>query len=224
MAVRNTFGYTSNQVEEFGDVRFTPIVLSHGPRRHSQLQAAFLRGLNEACALLESIINEIDEYWEGDDQPESTPNMKATREVTANEVFVVHGRDDGAKETVARFLSQLGLNLIVLHEQPNQGRTIMEKFEDYAQVGFAVALLTPDDECKSRDEDAKKRFRARQNVVFELGRSRTCALFKGDLDTPSDYDGVLYIKMDEDGGWKRQLARGLMSAGLYVDASLILGS
>ncbi len=31
---------------------------------------------------------------------------------------------------------------IILHEQPDAGRTIIEKFEDYADVSFAVILYT----------------------------------------------------------------------------------
>src|ERR1035438_10530705 len=60
-------------------------------------------------------------------------------------VFVVHGHDDEAKEKVARFLERLKLEPIILHEQPNEGRTVIEKFEVFADVGFAVVLLTPDD-------------------------------------------------------------------------------
>ena len=48
---------------------------------------------------------------------------------------------------VARFPETLGLEPIILHEQANAGRAIIEKFEDHADdVAFAVVLLTPDDE------------------------------------------------------------------------------
>ena len=70
----------------------------------------------------------------------STPTHQARK------VFVVHGHDGAALQTVARFLEQLGLEPIILSEQPDAGRTIIEKFEAYAsQVSFAVVLLTPDD-------------------------------------------------------------------------------
>jgi hypothetical protein len=48
-------------------------------------------------------------------------------------VFVVHGHDEGAREGVARFLERVGLEAIILHEKPNQGRAIIEKFEVYAR-------------------------------------------------------------------------------------------
>ena len=112
--------------------------------------------------------------------PESGP-PKST-----NQVFVIHGHDESARESVARFLEKLELEPIILHEQPNKGRTIIEKFEDYADVRFAVVLLTPDDVGAVKDRADDLRPRARQNVVFEfgffigkLGRERVCALGEG---------------------------------------------
>lgn len=89
--------------------------------------------------------------------------------IGTHRVFVVHGHDDGTREAVARYISKLGLEPIVLHEQPNQGRTIIEKFEDSSDVSFAVVLFTPDDVGHpfGRPTDAKPR--ARQNVLLELG-------------------------------------------------------
>lgn len=85
-------------------------------------------------------------------------------------IFVVHGHNEAARETVARFLERVGFEPVILHEQPNKGRTIIEKFESYADVGFAVVLLTADD-VGGRDsvEGASLKARARQNVILELG-------------------------------------------------------
>lgn len=139
-------------------------------------------------------------------------------------VFVVHGRDEGTKEAVARYLAQLDLDPIILHEQPNQGMTIIEKFESHADVAFAVALFTPDDVGYPADEPYKARPRARQNVVLELGffaaalgRHRVCVLFKGEIEIPSDYTGVVYIPLDEAGAWRLLVAREIRGAGIDVD-------
>ena len=59
------------------------------------------------------------------------------------DIFLVHGHDDEAKESVARFIEKLGGRAVVLHEQPNAGRTIIEKFEHHSNVAFAIVLLTP---------------------------------------------------------------------------------
>ena len=149
-----------------------------------------------------------------------------------NRVFVVHGRDEAAKHTVARFLEGLGLEPVILQEQPSQGRTVIEKFEDYAQtVGFAVVLGTPDDVGSLADEMDNLQPRMRQNVVLELGyfagalgRKRVCALLKGDVEKPSDYDGVIYIQLDDFGGWRMELAKELNAAGLPVDMNRLLSA
>ena len=184
-------------------------------------------GLESAAALLESMIDEINEYWEDQSGTGSSDN-RGNEQAKTKEIFVVHGRDGGAREEVARFLERLGLKPVVLHEQPDQGRTIIEKFEDFGQVGFAVVLLTPDDTGKQKDDANGLKPRARQNVIFEfgyfigkLGRENVCALVQGDLETPSDYDGVLYIPLDDSGAWKMRLIRELKSAEYDVDANLV---
>ena len=228
VAISHTFGNNTSHAKEFTQVSYIPNVTGWGPDRNRQLQVAHVQGLDHAASVIESMIDEIEEYWGDDDQSVAAASAKASSQETTNEVFVVHGRDDGAKDAVARFLEKLGLQPMILHEQPNKGRTIIEKFEQYAQVGFAVVLLTPDDKCSSRAEEGKNSFRARQNVIFELGyfigrlgRSRTCALFKGDIEIPSDYDGVLYVKMDENGAWQMKLVSELKEAGFQVDANLM---
>ena len=141
----------------------------------------------------------------------------------SNRIFIVHGSDSGLKSEVARTLERLGLEPVILHEQPNKGRTLVEKFEQYADVGFAVVILSPDDEGK-RAGERRARPRARQNVVLELGffwgklgRHRVCALLKSEIERPSDYDGVVYVQYDEAGAWKLKLAKELKDAGYAVD-------
>ena len=55
----------------------------------------------------------------------------------SRKVFLVHGHDEAVKQSVARFLEKLNLEVIILHEQPNKGRTVIEKFEQHSDVGFA---------------------------------------------------------------------------------------
>ncbi|AKB18571.1 TIR domain-containing protein [Methanosarcina sp. WWM596] len=150
-----------------------------------------------------------------------------------NQIFVVHGRDDGMKQAVARTLEKLELKPIVLHEQPNQGRTIFEKFAEYADsVSFAVVLLSPDDIGYRKDQSSEAaKFRARQNVILELGfflgklgRHNVAALFKNDPDFegPSDYDGILYTPFDNSGRWQFDLVRELKAVGYDIDANKLV--
>lgn len=147
-----------------------------------------------------------------------------------NKVFVVHGHDEGPRESVARFLVRLGLEAVILHEQATGGRTIVEKLEHYSDADFAIVLLTPDDigGVKTSTQD-KLQARARQNVILELGffvgklgRKHVCALHKGPLELPSDYLGVVYVSLDDNGGWRLQLAKELRGAGFTVDMNLVI--
>jgi predicted nucleotide-binding protein len=139
----------------------------------------------------------------------------------SRKVFVVHGHDHEAKESVARFLEKLGLLPIILHEGASGGRTTIEKFETYADdVAFSVVLLTPDDELAPR---------ARQHVIMELGyfigklgRMRVCALHAAGVELPSDYQGVRYVEMDPGGIWKAKLAQGLVEAQVPIDLGALL--
>ncbi|WP_347249947.1 nucleotide-binding protein [Zoogloea sp.] len=146
-----------------------------------------------------------------------------------NRVFLVHGHDTGAKESTARFIERLGLEPVILHEQANEGRTIIEKFEAYADVGFAIALMTPDDVGASNRSQDKMLPRARQNVILELGyftgrlgRNKVCALFKPGIEIPSDFHGVLFLELDEPGAWKPKLANEMVRAGMKIDVQALL--
>ncbi|MFW0755900.1 TIR domain-containing protein [Pseudomonas sp. H11T01] len=153
-------------------------------------------------------------------------NLSENNTAFSRRVFVVHGHDEGARETVARFLMQLGFEPIILHEQANQGRTVMEKVEAHGQVGFAVVLLTPDDEGCAKGGTPEPR--ARQNVLLELGyflgrlgRDKVCALKRGTLEIPSDFAGVVWESM-EGSSWKQALGRELEAAGHEIDWNKVM--
>lgn len=143
-------------------------------------------------------------------------------------VFIVHGHDEAPRETVARFITTVGLQPVILHEQANRGMTIPEKLVANGNVGFAIVLLTPDDlgRAKTAKEETP---RARQNVILELGyfvgrlgRDRVCALLKDEIEIPSDYMGVVYTNFDQDGGWKQKLAKELDAAGYEIDWNKVM--
>ncbi|WP_353741368.1 nucleotide-binding protein [Pseudomonas fluorescens] len=140
-------------------------------------------------------------------------------------VFIVHGRDNEAKQEVSRFIESIGLNAIILHEQASGGRTIIEKIEHYSgDADFALVLYTPCDHGRGvHESNVKPKNRARQNVVFEhgylmakLGRENVCALSKGDIETPNDISGVVYVSFDPSGGWKAEVVKELRGCGYVV--------
>ena len=205
------------------------------PRRGVQLSgrqtsgSTYLDRLGAKRRCIESIIERLELYTEP--APEgSAPsgNVAKLGAAQGRKVFVVHGHDEAAREAVARFLERIDLSPVILHEQANQGRTIIEKFELHSDVGFAVVLLTPDDLGKAvaAPELAP---RARQNVVLELGyfvgrlgRNRVCTLKKGAIDIPSDVLGVVWTEMDGAGAWQMALGRELDAAGYSLDWNLVM--
>jgi predicted nucleotide-binding protein len=144
------------------------------------------------------------------------------------QIFIVHGHANDVKEAVGRLLEKVGNHkVVILHEQPSEGRTLIEKFEDHAGVSdTAVVLLTADDVGGVMPNDGAGPDlspRARQNVVFELGffvgrfgRSRVVVLYGKGVELPSDFKGVVYIPLDDD-SWRYKLLQELRSAGLDLD-------
>lgn len=128
--------------------------------------------------------------------------------------FIVHGHDDGVVAELKDFLQNTlrWQEPVVLREQPNRGKTIIEKFEELSgRVDCVFVLLTPDDPGIDLSTDDSRR-RARQNVIFELGffyaqmgrkSGRVIALRKGSLELPSDIQGVVWI----------DIADGIRAAG-----------
>jgi predicted nucleotide-binding protein len=151
-----------------------------------------------------------------------SPTMTGTR--SGRRVFIVHGHAKDTKHAVDSFLLRVGLESVILDQVAGGSKTIIEKFEHEAEAAdFAVVLLTPDDVGAARGVKEQK-LRARQNVIFELGyfagklgRGRVVALKQGDVEIPSDYNGVEYITFDEHDGWKLRLAGNLRLAGLPID-------
>lgn len=146
-------------------------------------------------------------------------------DVFVRKVLLVTGSDEEAKQTVARFIENLGFKVIILDEQPIRGRTQIEKFETYmADVDFVVVLLTPDDVGKPQYEQGAPSPRPSQDAIFGLaacmtkhGRNRVCCLRKGELELPSIITSIEAIPLDPHGGWQPKLNREMEAAGLTAD-------
>lgn len=185
-------------------------------------------GKREAVQVLREAIQWLkDEIT--DAEPEvATEGEPQDRGPLSRKIFVVHGHDDGILNGVARFVDRIGFEPIILREQANQGRTIIEKIEANSDVGFAIVLLTPDD--VGGKVGAAQQPRARQNVLLELGyfigvlgRSRVCTLSTGGgMEIPTDFAGVIWQIYDDAGGWKNALALELQAAGYEIDWNKVM--
>lgn len=154
--------------------------------------------------------------------PDPEPIPTRPGEFNTKQVFIVHGHDEIAKLEMADFVKNLGLEPIILHLQASSGRTIIEKIEHYSNVGFGVVLYTPCD-AGAKVGALASAYRARQNVVFEhgyligkLGRPRVAAIVKGQVETPNDISGVVYIALDTEGQWKDTLTKEMRAVGYAV--------
>jgi predicted nucleotide-binding protein len=219
-----TFGADTLDYKRYSDAGYFDNGLHNYMHRVpiEQVHASLARSKARSIALLEQAIASLEERIR-----EATSNFARKEPINdsasvSREVFVVHGHEDGPREAVARFLEKMDFTPIILHEQANQGRTIIEKFEAHANVGFAIVLLTPDDVGGPRE--GAQQPRARQNVVLELGyfigklgRGHVCAIKSGELEMPSDIIGVVWTPFDNGGAWKAALAKELEAVGHEID-------
>ncbi len=172
----------------------------------------------------ESVINWFKQYGDGYLQKPCTPGQLLDRVHIALQgkprrkpkCFIVHGHDEKTLRDLQQFLRhELAMtDIVVLREQPNLGRTIIEKFEDYAStIDVAFVLLTPDDRANRVSSSRASKMRARQNVIFELGyfygqlrrsAGRTILLYKGKLELPSDITSIAYVDISKGFNKKNQ--------------------
>lgn len=135
-------------------------------------------------------------------------------------VFIVHGHDGELKHAVARTIEKQGIQTVILSEQINGGKTIIEKIEAHSDVGGAICLFTADD-IGQKKIATEGQPRARQNVVFEagyfmgkLGRDRVVFLADSGIELPSDLSGVVYTNT---ANWQVELLKELRAMGYQVD-------
>ncbi len=205
-----------------------PVIMGRHPLDEIMEHRKYLTaGKANAIAMLGEAIKFLEEEIEFADPPAvemAVPAKLAGK--PSNKVFIVHGHDEAARESVARFLKQGDLEPVILHEKANEGRMVLQKFMDSADVGFAVVLLTPDDFGGAKGKEASPR--ARQNVILELGYfigklgpSRVCAMKSGDIELPSDILGIAWTPFDR--GWKMDLWKELKAAGYDVSLEKMVG-
>ena len=176
------------------------------------------------------VLNEVEIFNKNSEflNTEISINTKDKNNMNNNnrDVFIVHGHDENTINKIENLLRKLGLNPIILREQANNGKTIIEKLEDYTNVKYAIVLYTPCDEGRKKGEN-ELNARARQNVVFEhgyligkLGRERVIALVTDDIEKPSDISGIVYIGLS--GMWQQEVLRELRKYWEDLDANKLI--
>ena len=215
LCLSGLYGENSIQFKNFNSRHFSPMVIGGNTDWHKP----YVRDLETTKKEFERYICDFEE--EG-----INTNMGKNR-TSNNKVFIVHGHDGELKEKVARRLEQQGIEAIILSEQVNRGRTIIEKLEAYSDVNVAIILFTQDDLGVAKEEKGNEKYRARQNVVFEagyfmgyLGRENIIMIADENVEIPGDLSGMVYTTRDS---WEFEMLKELNAAGMKVNMNKLLG-
>lgn len=220
--LRTHYGENSKEVVDFGNTHFSLMIYTFNETESDYIEAC-KSGLIKSKAVFEVYLEELKEN-------DVTPDNETTQDnsISKSKVFVVHGHDEALKQEVARIVEKQGLEAIILSEQANHGKTIIEKFEENTDVGAAICLFTGDDYGRAIKDDkgeetklANDRLRARQNVVFEsgyfmgrLGREKVILIANPEIEIPSDLQGVVYTN---DKSWQIDVLKELKEIGYAID-------
>jgi predicted nucleotide-binding protein len=152
-------------------------------------------------------------------------------------VFLVHGHDTAAISDMEAYLTTLGVKTFILSRVGGAAQSLLQKFLSSASdARFAVVILSADDMGASRlqydadgVQDRSLQFRARQNVILELGffygllgwenvfvLHRPADKVFPNFERPSDIEGAVFDSMDSSGGWRESLAQKLVEAGFVL--------
>ena len=165
---------------------------------------------------------------ENADPASNVPSRTNLGTKTLNQILLMYGRDLEAKQVVANYVESLGVHVTTLNENSFVTIDILA-----TETTFVIILLTPDDRVMSESDPQLTRFRAGQNIIYELGffngklgPKRVCALFKSkgeaELELPSDSLRGACIRLDSAGEWKGWLARQMREAGLIIKSENII--
>ncbi|MBR3482515.1 MAG: nucleotide-binding protein [Neisseriaceae bacterium] len=214
--LEDKFGKDSTETKFFDNTYFEPIDI-FGNSPHSQYISYCKKGIEETQVILQTYLEEMEENQNSLNENKDNLNMDLTK------VFIVHGHNGEIKQKVARLLEKQNIQPIILDEQVNEGKTIIEKFEQNSNVGAAICLFTADDTGKANKEKDDKP-RARQNVVLEtgffmgkLGRERIVIIAENGIELPSDMQGVVYINDN----WEFGMLKELKNMSFEIDLNKI---
>jgi predicted nucleotide-binding protein with TIR-like domain len=174
------------------------------------------RDIEFSLTRLRSLLDRLPLFIEAPGIVNQTPSVRPQ----GSDVFIVHGHG-GREDSVALVVVRVGLTPVILRDELHRGSTtLIEKLEREAKrCGYAVVIVTGDDEGRKVGSHDKLKLRARQNVVLELGyfvallgRENVTILHDPAVDIPSDFNGVGYYPLDEAEAWKGRLAGELQHA------------
>lgn len=210
------YGENSFEHKKFTDTYFTSLVWGDNDIDDMRLSIqSCADGLRSCKAAFEIYLEDIE-----DEENHFIAAKTTTHETSFDKVFIVHGHDGELKQSVARLIEKQSLNAVILSEQANKGKTIIEKFEENSDVSGAICLFTADDFGRAKN-DSTELPRARQNVVFEAGyfmgklsRSRVVIIAEKGVELPSDMQGIVYT---DKANWEIDVLKEMKAMGYSID-------
>lgn len=152
-------------------------------------------------------------------------------------IFVVHGRNSKARNSMFIFLRSIGLHPLEWLEAIAATGKSLPYVGEILDTAFSIAqavivLMTPDDEAQLREQfrlpgdpphETKLSPQARPNVLFEAGMAmgrfpdRTVIVEFGNLRPFSDIAGRHTVRLDNTTQRRQELAQRLQNAGCPVN-------
>jgi predicted nucleotide-binding protein len=239
-AIEKIFPDNQGHVHRFNSINYRTSPYHIATSVKDVAKAAFVSGMDEADAILHSMIQEIQIYWsETGTHPVIQTGPHVSHVQNPKIVFVVHGRNEVLRKSIFDFLRAIGLQPLEWSQAvkatgeatPYVGQ-ILDKAFSMAQA--VVVLMTPDDEAYLRKEfqteydeayEKNPTAQARPNVLFEAGMAmgrdakRTLLVQVGTLRPFSDVGGRHILRLNNTSARRQDLADRLKTAGCDVDLS-----
>jgi predicted nucleotide-binding protein len=159
---------------------------------------------NYGRAQLERLVRDIEQVFEIRANSELSPPKASP----AWRVFISHGRANEWRVVQAFIEKDVGIPTLELAQEPNVGRTIIEKLMDNAKLCDSAVIVMTGDDLANVDES-----RVRENVMHEIGlfqglygRRALVLLHEEGVNIPTNLSGVAYVPFP----------KGNVDASLYV--------
>lgn len=189
-----------------------------------------VQGKPQSRPHITDLINYLVGSDKGSAMQTATPTITPVSKKEAPTVFIVYGHDEESRDQLEFILTKLEIKHVILAKESGKGNTIIEALEEHigpnGSASIGIVLLTPDDMGFAvKDGQDKIRGRARQNVILEfgmiiakLGRQNTIMILKGDVERPSDTDGIIYLQYNKNvREVVNKLVTRLSEGGCHID-------
>lgn len=163
MIIRKVFGVSSKYLEDLNNIHLKFLKFQKGYYNVEEYRSS--GGLTVKIEL-RNLFNTMLEELKLFGISQEADKVQQADVKFSNRIFIVHGHDETMKHSVARTVEKLGFEPIILHEKPNNGRTIIEKFTDYSDVSFAIVLLSPDDVAFKRASTKRRKIKSSSECCF----------------------------------------------------------